>query len=116
MRCKRVRDLISPYIDEMTDEKETLLVEEHLAVCSSCLLMANNMLLLRRAMANMNSPQAPVGFVEDVLRRLQDEPPPDKPWMADMSSKIRSLVPRGVGGRKKGDLIRFYRWRKKTLE
>lgn len=115
MRCKKIRDLISPYLDDMTDEKEKLMVEEHLAVCSACLLFANDIRLIRQVMMKLDSPPLPPGFAEGVRERLEKERPPDKP-RPGVRNQVRALLPGGAGGRLKGELIRFYRWRRKTLE
>jgi anti-sigma factor RsiW len=36
MKCDEIRELLSPYIDKMLDEREMREVEEHLSACGGC--------------------------------------------------------------------------------
>lgn len=36
MHCKRIRILLSSYLDRVTSAEESGMVEQHLQVCSSC--------------------------------------------------------------------------------
>ncbi|GEM_PF-6861882 len=115
MRCKKVRALISPYIDQMTDRSETILVEKHLAVCPVCLQYANKARGMRQAMLRMGCPLPPPSLVGDIRRRLREEQfrEQNRPGVG---RRLRVLAGKAWGSRPKGETIRFYRWRKKPLE
>lgn len=115
MRCKKVRALISPYLDEMTDRSETILVEEHLAVCPVCLQYANKARGVRQAMLRIECPLPPPALLGDICRRLREERF-RKQTRPGVGRRLRILAGKAWGSRLKGEVIRFYRWRKKPLE
>ncbi|WP_054693241.1 zf-HC2 domain-containing protein [Syntrophomonas palmitatica] len=73
MRCEQVRDLLSPYIDEVCSEKEHKIVESHLASCSACREEAEQLRHVLKLMSSLDMPALPAGFAEDLHRRLADE-------------------------------------------
>lgn len=115
MRCKKVRALISPYLDEMTDRSETMLVEEHLAVCPVCLRYANKVKGIRQAMLRMGGPLPPPNLAGDVCRRLREEHFREQS-RPGVGRRLRVFAGKAWGGRLKGEAVRFYRWKKKPLE
>ncbi|MEN6459786.1 MAG: zf-HC2 domain-containing protein [Syntrophomonas sp.] len=115
MRCKKVRLLISPYLDEMTDRSETRLVEEHLAVCPVCLQYANKVRGIRQVMLHLDCPLPPPNLVSDVCRRLREEHFREQS-RPGVGRRLRVLAGKAWGSRLKNEAIRFYRWRKKPLE
>lgn len=115
MRCKKVRALISPYLDEMTDRSETILVEEHLEVCTGCLKYANQVQGVRMAMLRMECPLPPPGLAADVSRRLREESFREQ-TRPGVGRRLRVLAGRALGSRLKGESIRFFRWLKRPLD
>jgi len=73
MRCEQIRDLLSPYIDKMTDEKETRAVEAHFEVCEHCREELKQLELLCGLMHNINTPEIPDSFSNDLHKRLLEE-------------------------------------------
>lgn len=115
MRCKKVQALISPYLDEMTDRSENILVEEHLAVCPVCLQYANTTRSMRQAMLRTGCPLPSPNLVGDICRRLREEHFREQ-TRPGAGRRLRILAGKVWGSRLKGEAIRFYRWRKKPLE
>lgn len=114
MRCKRVQALISSYLDQMTDERETGLIEEHLASCLACRQFMDQMKAVSDMLKRMDRPLPPSGFADDFRRRLQQEPSPRPRWR--ISSFLRPLILKSAGNRFKHEVVRFYHWRHKTVE
>ncbi len=73
MRCDQVRDLLSPYIDEVCSEKERKMVEAHLASCSACREEVERLRHVSKLLSHLYIPELPEGFAEDLHRRLSDE-------------------------------------------
>jgi hypothetical protein len=73
MRCDKIIDLLSPYLDKMTNEKESKCVEEHIASCSKCRNTLQQLRTMRQTMHNLELPEAPDGFVKDLHGRLANE-------------------------------------------
>lgn len=114
MRCKKVRALISPYLDEMTDSRETILVEAHLAECPGCLQYANKMRGMRQAMLQTACPLPPPGLLGDIRRHLYEESFREQ-TRPGVGRRLRVLAGKAWGSRFKGEAIRFYRRIKKPL-
>ncbi|HZK43365.1 MAG TPA: zf-HC2 domain-containing protein [Syntrophomonadaceae bacterium] len=73
MRCEQIRELLSPYIDQMTDKKENMLITAHLAECKECRQELEDLEFLRDALNNLEQPQIPSEFTEDLHKRLLEE-------------------------------------------
>lgn len=73
MRCKRIRDLLSPYMDKMTDEQETQAVEAHLGGCASCREELQQLKSLCHMMHELESPALSDTAVQDLHQRLLEE-------------------------------------------
>ncbi|MDD2509883.1 MAG: zf-HC2 domain-containing protein [Syntrophomonas sp.] len=72
MKCEQARELLSPYIDEMTSEKETEALEAHLAQCANCRKELDDYRCLCGTMQRMESPIPPEDFAAVVQKRLQE--------------------------------------------
>ena len=73
MRCQRVRELLSPYIDLVLPDEERNKVEEHLAACESC---RKDLAELQRAVnriREMEKLEAPSDFMGKLHKRLLEE-------------------------------------------
>ncbi|SHG82844.1 Putative zinc-finger [Thermosyntropha lipolytica DSM 11003] len=73
MRCNQIKDLLSPYMDGMTNEKENRLVKEHLAECPSCREELERMQFIALCLNKMEVPPCPEGLVLDVRKRIVEE-------------------------------------------
>ncbi len=73
MTCKQIRDLLSPYIDNMTDDQETRAVEAHLEVCVRCREELKQLESLCAMIHDLPAPQIRDSFSEDLHRRLLEE-------------------------------------------
>lgn len=73
MRCEQVQELFSPYLDKMTSQKETELVEAHLQECAKCKQFLAELSAMCTLLKNMETPQVPERFAMDLHKRLADE-------------------------------------------
>lgn len=84
MSCRKVRSLLSPYLDEETNERERLMVGMHLARCSECRRLFSQMRGMRLLL--LATPRLPVAeeFARGWRARLREEevpfPIPRRPW------------------------------------
>ncbi len=73
MKCEHIIELLSPYIDHMTNSKENILIDAHLAECPECRRELEYLKLLTATLANMEQPQIPEHFREDFHKCLIEE-------------------------------------------
>lgn len=73
MRCEQIRELLSPYIDQMTDEKENKIIDAHLARCEECRRELDYLKFMCGALGSLEHPEVPAGFNEDLHKRLLEE-------------------------------------------
>ncbi len=73
MKCEQIREMLSPYIDGMTSEKENKIISAHLENCSQCQGELEHLRMLCVALKNLPVPKLPERFSEDLHKRLTDE-------------------------------------------
>lgn len=73
MRCEQIRELISPYLDQMTDDKENQVLEAHFAECPVCRRELEQMKAACALLHNLETPAVPEGFAQDLRQRLAAE-------------------------------------------
>ncbi|MDD3894398.1 MAG: zf-HC2 domain-containing protein [Syntrophomonadaceae bacterium] len=73
MRCEQVRELLSPYVDQMTDAKENNAIIAHLATCPICCEELKKLEAMTGMMHGLYTPQLPDTFALDLRQRLNDE-------------------------------------------
>lgn len=73
MRCQRVRELLSPYIDLVLSDEERNRVEEHLAVCKSCSKDLAELQSAVNRIREMEKFEAPSDFMGKLHDRLLQE-------------------------------------------
>lgn len=73
MKCEHIQELLSPYIDSITNEKENQAVEAHLETCARCREELEQLRRVCTIMHDLKTPQLPESFSEDLRRRLIDE-------------------------------------------
>jgi len=73
MRCEQIKELLSPYLDQVTDERENHLVEAHLEGCEDCRQELEQLQRIHALLCNLDAPQIPEGFAEDLHWRLLKE-------------------------------------------
>ena len=73
MRCEQIKELLSPYIDEVTSEKENKMVEAHLAACMECRKEMEDLQRISRMLCKLQAPDLPPSFSDDLHRRLLEE-------------------------------------------
>lgn len=73
MRCEQIRELLSPYVDQMTDEKENKLINAHLAKCEECRRELDYLKFICGTLGSLEHPQVPARFNEDFHKRLLEE-------------------------------------------
>lgn len=70
MRCEQITELLSPYMDLMTDERENQQVEAHLTSCPSCRQQLEHLQMVHSLLHKLDAPVLPEKFTEDFHRRL----------------------------------------------
>ena len=73
MKCEQVREMLSPYIDGMTSEKENKIISAHLENCSQCQNELEHLRILCVALKNLPVPELPERFSEELHKRLVEE-------------------------------------------
>lgn len=73
MNCEQISELLSPYIDQMTNAKENKAIIAHLAVCQNCREELKELESLAAMMHELYTPQLPDTFAQDLRQRLNDE-------------------------------------------
>lgn len=73
MKCDKIGELLSPYLDSMTNEKEIRCVEDHIASCTDCRQQLEQLRLVRNAMLNLDKPEVPDTFLKDFHERISNE-------------------------------------------
>jgi len=73
MRCEQMHELFSPYVDKMTSEKETNLIEAHLQECPMCQKHVEEMRVMCTLLKNLDCPQVPANFAVDLKKHLAQE-------------------------------------------
>lgn len=73
MRCEQIKEHLSAYMDQMTNERENQLIEAHLAKCESCRRELEQLQLIHSLLVNLDAPQIPDRFADDLHWRLLKE-------------------------------------------
>ena len=73
MKCEHIRELLSAYVDNMTDAKENRIIAAHLAECEACRHEYDNLQLMCTILGNMGQPELPERFTEEFHKRLLEE-------------------------------------------
>lgn len=73
MRCRNVRELLSPYIDLMLSDEDKTRVEEHLAACESCRKDLAELQNAVNRIRGMEKLEAPSDFMSGLHERLLEE-------------------------------------------
>lgn len=73
MRCEKIGELLSPYLDQMTNEKESRCVETHIASCSKCRSTLEQLRKMCNAVHDLEAPEVPETFIKDLNKRLANE-------------------------------------------
>lgn len=73
MRCEKIGELLSPYLDQMTNEKESRCVETHIASCSKCRSTLEQLRKMYNAVHELETPEVPETFIKDLNKRLANE-------------------------------------------
>jgi len=73
MRCEACRELLSPFLDGVCNEKENKMVQAHLNVCSGCHDQLEEMRRMAEFLHHMSLPSLPEGFAESLHRKLDAE-------------------------------------------
>lgn len=73
MKCEKMHELFSPYLDKMTNPKETEIIEAHLQECPKCQKHLHDMRVMCTLLKNLDAPQVPAGFAADLKKHLAQE-------------------------------------------
>jgi hypothetical protein len=73
MNCDKIKELLSPYVDEMTNEKETNLVKAHLDVCPECRHDLEKVRAVCDLMRKLPVPEVPGDFFHSLESRLSND-------------------------------------------
>lgn len=70
MRCQEIRELLSPYYDNMLDETQRIRVEQHLQGCEQCRQELEELKFVIELMQGSAEILAPEGFSRKVMARV----------------------------------------------
>ncbi|MEN6325719.1 MAG: zf-HC2 domain-containing protein [Syntrophomonas sp.] len=73
MKCEQVKNLLSPYVDEMVDQKDKALIDAHIAACPKCRQQIEDYRHMANMMRRMEPPTLPDNFTAELSRRVRDE-------------------------------------------
>lgn len=73
MKCEQMHELFSPYLDRMTTQQEAQSLEAHLHVCPICKRQMEEMRVMCTLLKNLDTPQVPASFAEDLHKHLAQE-------------------------------------------
>ncbi|MDD3270065.1 MAG: zf-HC2 domain-containing protein [Syntrophomonadaceae bacterium] len=73
MKCEQIRDLLSPYVDGMVDDKDKALIDAHIAACPKCRQQVEDYRHIANMMRKIETPSLPGSFSADLNRRVRDE-------------------------------------------
>src|SRR5262245_49506591 len=76
MHCERVRELISPYLDEALPAQDRSLLAAHLKSCQGCAGRAADLRRLARTLSAVGRQRPPAGLLPRLRRALADVPAP----------------------------------------
>ena len=96
MRCKRIRDLLSLYIDKMTDEQETQ-AEAHLKLCARCREELRQLESLCHMIHELKTPPLMDNALGDLHQRLLEEQLREKPALIAVRRKPKWLAAAAAG-------------------
>lgn len=78
MDCSSVKLLLSSYIDNDLDDKQSKTVTAHISKCSSCKCELGNMYKMRDMIKSVYSPKGEVDFSAGIMARIKAEPARNK--------------------------------------
>lgn len=73
MKCEQIKNLLSPYVDDMVDQKDKALVDAHIAVCPKCRQQIEDYRRIANMMRRLEHPSLPDNFSAELNRRVRDE-------------------------------------------
>lgn len=73
MKCKNIKKLLSPYLDNQLSKKEQKIVEQHLKLCSKCRQHLEELKQVVAALKNMDAYPPPQIMTAKVSKYLEDK-------------------------------------------
>lgn len=73
MKCEQIKNLLSPYVDDMVDNKDKALIDAHIAACPKCRQQVEDYRHIANMMRGLESPSVPDNFSDELNRRIRDE-------------------------------------------
>ena len=70
--CKKIKELLSEYLDAALDEENTLLVKEHLLQCQVCRKELDDLRKMSETLQNLEKTAAPQDFLDKLHTRIKD--------------------------------------------
>lgn len=71
MKCKHIKMLLSPYLDDRVSKIERIQAEEHIRQCTACQEQLQQLLRLREILRNLPELEMPEEFQQDFRARLK---------------------------------------------
>jgi len=75
MHCERVRELLSPYLDEALPAQDRAMLAAHLEACQSCARVAADFRRFARTLTAVGRQTTPPSLLPRLRRALADRPP-----------------------------------------
>jgi len=70
MNCEKIRELLSPFVDNMTSVEENEEIEAHIAICEYCMQEWQRIMVLCNMLGNLSNPKIPTNFSTQLRHRL----------------------------------------------
>jgi len=89
MNCKKIKNLLQPYIDNTLTFGEKQLVEEHLEQCSACRAELKSLSAMVRLVKSLPEVSTPPNFTENLMAKIsREEIQIQSTWMDRLKKQI----------------------------
>ena len=92
MNCHRVRQLISPYLDDQLTGQQMLALQRHFSECASCQAEMHSIRQVKRLLRSLHQPQPRPDFPQAVVVHVQQ----NGTWAAFWAEMYRDWFPAPV--------------------
>jgi len=92
MECKHIKDKLSEYIDGALNERESDLIETHLATCADCSSEYAKLKEIAASLGDLPIKNMPGGVEERLLSRLGLDAPKQRPFLIRFASSPLAAV------------------------
>jgi hypothetical protein len=91
MNCEKVMEMLSLYIDNQLDEKETREIEKHLKNCEKCSREYEDLLTIKKLLSETPKVELPMNFKEELHRKLVESSIEENSEIIDFKEKSEKV-------------------------